>query len=187
MAIQLPTTFEINTANHILAIPQKEDIPFIFEATRYEGFNDGMLWEPPEDISEMEAPHKRSLKVWESGEAFVFSIYHKPDRQFRGRISIRPGRGTNGWNLGFFTHPAFQGKGIMTEAVKAVLHFGFTVLKAEVVDADYAVWNIASEKVLKRNGMKFIEYIEKGFQKKGKWVAENRMAITHQEWLNKNQ
>jgi hypothetical protein len=41
----------------------------------------------------------------------------------------------------------------------------------------------ASQKVLEKIGMKFIEYTPKGFQKQGQWIEENKMGITKKEWL----
>jgi [ribosomal protein S5]-alanine N-acetyltransferase len=31
----------------------------------------------------------------------------------------------NVWNLGFWTHPEYQGRGYLTESVLAILEFGF--------------------------------------------------------------
>ena len=70
----------------------------------------------------------------------------------------------------------------MTEAVKAVIDFGFRQLKAREVEACYALWNKASERVLQKNGMQFVRYLEQGFQKNGGWVAENLLAIRREGW-----
>ena len=41
----LPETTTIHTENYRLRIPDESDIDFVFSATRYAGFNDGMQWE----------------------------------------------------------------------------------------------------------------------------------------------
>jgi RimJ/RimL family protein N-acetyltransferase len=41
----------------------------------------------------------------------------------------------------------------------------------------------SNQRVLEKIGMKFIEYIPQGFQKQGKWIEENKMGITKEEWL----
>jgi [ribosomal protein S5]-alanine N-acetyltransferase len=66
-SVQLPLTFEIGTARCRLRAPTTEDIPHVFSATRYVGFNDGMLWNATEMPSELEAPLVRSLKAWAEG------------------------------------------------------------------------------------------------------------------------
>lgn len=182
MNTSLPKSFQIETERFRLRIPSENDFPFIFSATRYEGFNDGMLWEPPENEAELVEPLKRSLQAWESGEGYAFTIEAKGNPQLLGRISIRKTKESGRWNVGFWTHPESQRKGIMTECLGAVLAFGFEQLRADKIEACHALWNEASEKVLKRNGLKFERYLEKGFQKNGEWVPENLLVISKTEW-----
>lgn len=181
--MSLPISFTIESNNLRLRGPSKEDIPHIFSATKVADFNDGMAWEAPKKITELDAPLKRSLESWKTGNGFAFTIEQKETGEFLGRISIRKTKIEKVWNIGFFTHPNHQGKGIMTEAVKNVLHFGFTHLKAIRIEAAYAIWNKGSEKVMHNNGMQFFKYIEKGLLKNGKWVPENAVAIDYKDWL----
>ena len=53
--------------------------------------------------------------------------------------------------LGYDLIPEYQGEGIMDEAVKAVLHFGFNQLKLELVEAFTSKQNESSKKLLLRN------------------------------------
>ena len=181
--MSLPKSFTIESENLRLRIPSKADIPHIFSATRVVGFNDGMAWEAPKTIRELDAPLQRNIESWMIGKEFAFTIEHKKTSEFLGRISIRETTIEKVLNIGFFTHPNHQGKGIMTEAVKSVLHFGFTHLKAIRIEATYAIWNKGSEKVMHNNGMQFFKFIEKGLLKNGKWVAENAVAIDYEDWL----
>jgi len=57
-------------------------------------------------------------------------------------------------------------------------------LSATRLEACHAIWNKGSEKVLKRNGMRFVKYIEKGYLKKGKWIDENLVVIDKEDWMN---
>jgi [ribosomal protein S5]-alanine N-acetyltransferase len=63
----------------------------------------------------------------------------------------------SGWNLGFWLHPDFQGKGYMTEAVGALLDFAARSLKMKQVHAGAFPWNRASQNVLLSNGFVFLE------------------------------
>ena len=154
----------------------------MFSATRYEGFNDGMLWEPPEREEELVEPHRNSLEAWKDGRAYGFTIESKAPKDFIGRISIRKEKEEGVWNIGFWTHPLYQGQGYMSECALAVIDFGFTELKAQRIEAYYALWNKASERVLMKIGMSFIEHIPHGFLKKGRWIEENRLGISRQGW-----
>jgi len=182
MKYNIPLSHQIETENFLLNIPEESDIQHVFSATRYKGFNDGMQWDPPESIDELQAPLEGSHKKWEAEQEFSFSIRHKEKQEFLGRISIRTTEEKDVWNVGFWTHPRSQGKGVMTETLAAVLQFGFENLGAKRIEAAYAIWNKASEKVLHRNGLSFVEFLEKGFQKRGEWVEENLVAIDRVVW-----
>lgn len=181
--IDLPLTHTLETDRLRLSIPTEADFPHIFSATRYAGFNDGMPWEPPTDLSELVNPLHNNTRAWQEGTAFGFTVHKKDTDEFLGRISIRKVEGPGTWDIGFWTHPQHQGKGIMTEAARAMLEFGFIHIRASRIEAGYAVWNKASEKVLHRIGMTFDYYIEQSFQKRGEWVAENVVGIEYAEWI----
>lgn len=178
----IPRTYRINTKRCILRCISEQDIPYVFSATRFEGFNNGMLWEPPQSIEELKEPFTRSLQAWDAGLAYTFTIECANTTAFLGRISIRKDKAEGVWSLGFWTHPEYQRQGYMTEVAKAIIEFGFMVLGAERIEGYHALWNTASEKVLTRIGMKFVCYIPQGFQKHGKWVEENLLAIERQDW-----
>jgi ribosomal-protein-alanine N-acetyltransferase len=178
----IPKSHTIETARLQLRFPSLDDIPVIFSATRYKGFNDGMLWEPPEKPEDLIAPHEGNIKDWENGEGYHFSILKKSDKALVGRISIRKETEANTWNIGFWTHPEHQKQGYMSEAAKAIIRLGFEDLGAEKINACHALWNKASERVLKKTGMKFLKYLEKGFIKNGVWMEENVLEIKKEDW-----
>jgi [ribosomal protein S5]-alanine N-acetyltransferase len=191
MKVVIPTDFTmlvpigstVKTARCILRCPSADDIPDIFAATRFVGFNDGMTWEAPINMDELYEPLRANLQAWEAGNAFVFSITATHSKILLGRIGIRKSAEINVWNLGFWTHPKYQRQGYMTDSAKSLLEFGFDRLGATRIEAGHALWNTASQRVLEKIGMKFIEYIPQGFQKQGQWIEENKMGITKEEWL----
>jgi ribosomal-protein-alanine N-acetyltransferase len=182
----LPLSIRLETERLVLRLPKREDIPHIFSATRYEGFNDGMLWEAPETEEELLAPFERTIPAWYAGN-YSFAFESKTDGTFLGRISIRQTKEKDVWNIGYWTHPLHQGQGYMQEAVRAILQLGFERLQAIRIEACYAPWNKASEKVLVHNGFQFQRYIEKGYQKKGKWVPENEVGISREAWQKRSE
>ena len=54
--------------------------------------------------------------------------------------------------IGYMILPEFNGNGIGTEAVKAVVNYGFKTLKLHSVEAIIDPDNVASAKVLEKNG-----------------------------------
>ncbi len=184
MSSLIPTTHELTSARFRLKIPDRESIPFTFSATRFAGFNEGMPWEAPANLDEMEAPFQHTLEAWKQGKGYSFMIEDRSTQELRGRISIRKTDRTSVWNIGFWTHPAHQGKGIMTEAVARILEFGFQELNASRIEAAHATWNQASRKVLTNNGFQFNHHLERGFLKRGEWVAEDMLAIDCGDWTS---
>jgi ribosomal-protein-alanine N-acetyltransferase len=113
--------------------------------------------------------------------AYALVIEAKDSETRIGRISLRRKENAR-WNLGFWTHPEFQGQGYMTEAAAAVLTLIFSELGGEVVEAACATWNTSSRRVLEKVGMKFARHEPEGFQKAGEWVAEDIYEIRRIEW-----
>jgi ribosomal-protein-alanine N-acetyltransferase len=173
---------KIRTGRLLLRSRIFDDNAFVFEASRYEGFNDGMPWDPPASIEEMYDRYHATLEKWVRGEAYSFVIVDRESEQRVGMISIRKTERDGAWDIGYWTHPELQNRGYMREAVKAILEFGFARLGARSIEAKYATWNVKSERVLLRNGMRFAEFLERGFEKHGAWVQENRVEITREEW-----
>lgn len=179
----IPLSTTLSTKNYQLRIPDESDFEMIFSATRYPDFNQGMPWDPPANRKELAAPLARSLARWKDGTDYNFTITAvgaSPERL--GRISIRQTEVVGIWNVGFWTHPSQQGRGVMTEALAAIINFGFNQLAAQSITACYAIWNKGSEKVLLNNGFTFAAHLEQGFLKKGQWVAENKFELTKERW-----
>ena len=181
--MKIDKDLSLKTDRFVLRAPNKSDIPHIFDAAQHEGFTDGMLWDPPKTKAELEKPLMNSLKSWDAGEAYNFTIEDISTGEFIGRISIRH-EVDKVYNVGFWTHPRHQSQGVMTEALEEVLRFGFEKLSADRIEACHALWNLGSEKVLKSNGFEFVRYIEQGYKKHGKWIEENLLAINRTVWLN---
>jgi len=54
--------------------------------------------------------------------------------------------------IGYMILPEFNGKGIVTEAIKAVVKYGFETMKLHSIEAVIDPENLASAKVLEKNG-----------------------------------
>lgn len=173
----------LETDRLMLRCRQFDDNVFIFEATRYKGFNDGMSWDPPQTIKELEERYYGTITNWINGNSYSFIVIDKTINHRIGMISIRMTETLNKWSIGYWVHPEKQRQGYMKEAVARILQFGFERLNAESIQAQYAVWNISSEKVLTHNGFKFVESIDQGFQKNNEWVKENKMEITRKQFI----
>lgn len=66
--------------------------------------------------------------------------------------------------IGYLLHPAHQGKGLMQEAMQAILQFGFNCMKLHSVEANVNPSNIASIKLLEKNN-----FIREGYFKENQY------------------
>lgn len=110
----------------------------------------------PEDIEET----KSIIKLWiEENKLsriknYTFAIENNLDKGFIGLFGLKIGnekykRGEVWYKI----HATFWRKGYATEALKAVINFGFETLNLHRIEAGCAVDNIGSMKVLEKAGM----------------------------------
>jgi len=182
----IPFDTEISSERLRLRKFSKSDIPFVFSASRYEGFCDGMHWEPPISEDELIAPYEDNLESWKEGVGYTFTIERSIDRVAVGRICIRK-QNDAVWDFGFWTHPDFYGLGYMTEATISLMNYGFTELLATEIQASHAVWNMASRRVLEKAGFQFSKHIPKVIEKNGKWVDEDLLVISRLQWQQQSE
>ncbi len=179
--MKLPATLTLETPRCLLRNVDASDIPFVFDASRHPGFCDHMTWSPPATAADLEAPLKNNLDAWAAGEAYTFTIFLKSGAERVGRITIR--RSENEiWNIGYWTHPIHQGRGLMTETAAEILRFGFLQLGARTIEAKHVVGNAPSRRVLEKIGLRFVEHLPRGFQKNGDWLAEDRLELSRKEF-----
>ena len=69
--------------------------------------------------------------------------------------------------IGYVLGMEYWGRGIMTEALKAVLDFCFTQVGFQKVRARYASLNPASGRVMEKAGMSYLQTIVNGVERKG--------------------
>lgn len=65
--------------------------------------------------------------------------------------------------IGYLLRPAYQHKGIMQEALAAVLNYGFNELKLQVVEANVNPDNEFSIRLLERNGFVKEAYLKESY------------------------
>lgn len=84
--------------------------------------------------------------------------------------------------LGYYLFEKFTGHGLMNEAVSLMLSHAFKTLRLHRIEANVQPQNIASIKVLEKNG-----FTKEGFSRKylkigGRWRDHERWAIIVEDW-----
>jgi ribosomal-protein-alanine N-acetyltransferase len=69
---------------------------------------------------------------------------------FLGHYRIKPEHYRS--EIGYMVLPEYNGKGIISEAVKEIISYGFDVMKLHSIEAIIDPENFGSEKVLQKNG-----------------------------------
>lgn len=72
--------------------------------------------------------------------------------------------------IGYDLLPEFRGKGIMTEAVKAMIEFGFGKMKLHSIEANTDPENLPSNKMLEKLGFKLEGNFKENFFFNGKFL-----------------
>ncbi len=72
--------------------------------------------------------------------------------------------------LGYVLHPKHQGQGIMGEAIRAVLQYGFDTMKLHSAEANVNPANSASIRVLERQGFVREAYFRENYYYRGKFI-----------------
>ena len=116
--------------------------------------------------------HIKKLHQFEKdNEGITWAITEKGKKKLIGTICF--------WNIkkehyraeiGYALHPNFQGKGIMNEAMKAVLELGFKKYKFHSVEANVNPNNKASIKLLEKNKFVREAYYRENYFFRGKFL-----------------
>lgn len=149
----------LKTRRLLLRLVKTSDAKEIFE--RYAGnpnVTRFLTWRPNRSATEVRQALKRiMLRGYEKGDCLPWVITTLEDKAVIGMIELRPVRKagqSHAAEIGYVLAEVEWGKGYMTEALKAVLAFGFEDLRLQRIAAYCDVANKASAKVLLKAGMK---------------------------------
>ena len=143
----------LETARLLLRKPVAADTARIYESyardaevTRY------LTWRPHRNLADGERPSAEWMAAWESGKYFSWVITLREGEELAGMISMRP----DGWRveLGYVLGRRWWGRGLMTEAVRAVIDCALAEPEVFRVWAVCDVENMASARVLEKAGMR---------------------------------
>ena len=90
---------------------------------------------------------------FEKDEALNFAIIRRTDKKLIGEIELRLDRENESGELGYWIGKPYWNCGYATEAARAVVAYGFEVLKLNRVQAKHFKRNAASRRVLEKIGM----------------------------------
>jgi ribosomal-protein-alanine N-acetyltransferase len=114
---------------------------------------------------------------------FVF-LDTEPDRPLVGGITLSNvrRRAAQMVNLGYWMGEPYAGLGIMSEAVSAIVPFCFETLGLHRIQAAFVPGNMASRRVLEKNGFYEEGFAENYLQIDGRWADHVLFALTRERY-----
>ncbi len=156
MDTTLPSVIE--TSRLILRSYREGDESWYFDMSqrnhahleRYEQQNPAMEIKTEEDAKKMIAD---LVNEWEKRTHFFMGVFLKESEQFVAQLYIGPiGRNMPEFGIGYFADVEHEGKGYVTEAVKAVVKSLFEILNAHRIRIETDDTNVRSIGVAERCG-----------------------------------
>lgn len=129
---------------------------------------------------------RRGREEAAGGTDFTFFIFLADQRKPRlvGGLTLSNirRRAAQHVNLGYWMGERFAGQGLMTDAVATVLPFVFESLGLHRIHAAFLPDNMASRRVLEKNGFQEEGYAEGYLQIDGHWADHVLFSLTRERW-----
>ena len=134
-----------------------DDTEAIFQLRSHPDVNRYIGRTPPTDLAEARAFVDRIVTARQTNTSIMWSIRRTDSPALLGTVCL--------WNfaedrrtaeLGYELLPTYQGQGYMSEAVQAVLNYGFDTLHLAQIDAFTHRDNTASRQLLQRQGFRHL-------------------------------
>ncbi len=124
------------------------------------------------------------VENWNQGAGYGFGIFFKDTNQLIGRVNLsNVVRGAwQSCTIGYFIDKSSTSRGLMTEAVRLACKFAFEEADLHRVQAAIMPQNIASLRVIEKNGFHY-EGLAKYYLKiNGRWEDHLIFSITKEYW-----
>jgi ribosomal-protein-alanine N-acetyltransferase len=146
----------LSTPRLILRALHPTDLDDLYEYASDSEIDQYVPWEHYQNIDEARENLNEFLEEYEKDGLGAWGLEHRADKKLIGITNISiPHRINRRVELGYTISRAYWGKGYATEAVQAVIHFGFEIIKLVRIEAVVRPENIASARVLEKSGMQF--------------------------------
>jgi ribosomal-protein-alanine N-acetyltransferase len=141
--------------------------------------------EDPASLTSVSRAVLRHRREWEAGQAYVLLVVAREDEgAIIGRVAlggILRGAFQNAY-LGYWIDEEQQGRGLMTEAVRAATSFAFASAGLHRVQAAVMPRNAGSMRVLDKAGYRHEGFAPRYLCIAGAWEDHVIFAVTAEEW-----
>jgi ribosomal-protein-alanine N-acetyltransferase len=186
-----PLSTRLVTERLVLRPPKPSDLPELRRSMRRNATHLAP-WVPrprpggdPSSITAVSKSILSQRRAWRQGTQYVFSIFaREPEAPLIGKIALNQVyRGAlQSAYLGYWIDGERQGKGLMTEAVKATLDFALGPLGLHRVQINIMPRNLASRRVVDKLGIRSEGLALRYLEIAGIWEDHVMYAVTAEEW-----
>jgi len=120
---------------------------------------------------------------YENRKSYTFGIVLRKENKVIGTITLSKFDYKNkNAEIGYWLGKRYWKQGLMTEAVKLILKFGFRQLKLHRIGSGLFEENVASRRVLEKAGFKLEGKIRESRFRYGRWHNELRYGVLSSEY-----
>jgi ribosomal-protein-alanine N-acetyltransferase len=140
-------------------------------------------WDTHRSLDDTRAFLRWTVDAYNLPEPSTWAIADVATDRVIGSIGWASWHPTHGrGEIGYVLARHAWGRGLATEAVRAVIRYGFEQLELHKITAHCHVQNIASRRVLERVGMQIEGTLREHLFLKGKWWDLHVMATLRRAW-----
>lgn len=122
-------------------------------------------------------------REWDAGRFFLFAARRPaPDGDYIGQVGLAPDPSEEEAELSYLVARPAWGEGYGTEMARAALRFGFERLGMAAIFATVVPENIASDRLLRRLGMRFRDVETVSAPARGRDVTVKRYRLDRADW-----
>ena len=145
-----------------------------------------VLWDANTSIYDTRGYLRFMLRKYRMGEPASWGIEWKATKQVIGTIGFMWIQHENASaEVGYSLSRKFWNQGVMTEALQELIHYGFTSLNLNRIEAQHETDNPASGAVMRKCGMTKEGTLRQRLLNKGKFVDVDLYSILRKEYNRK--
>ena len=176
----------LETDRLILRGMRVSDTEDMFEYARRPSVTQYLTWNPHTDPAETREYLTYVGQRYRTGDFYDWAVVDRESGHMIGTCGFTSFNCPHDTaEIGYVLNPAYQGKGLATEAVRRVLDFGFDELGLHRIEAHFMEGNDASRRLMERVGMTFEGYARESMKIKGRYRTIGTCAILRGEFGGK--
>jgi ribosomal-protein-alanine N-acetyltransferase len=141
-------------------------------------------WEPHRSLQDSLDFLRGAVAAYERQEAYPWGMVHKADGVLIGTCGyLEWSRPHHKAEIGYALQRGYWGQGVMSEALRAVIAFGFTQMELNRIEACSLPENTGSWRVMEKAGMQREGVLREWVYSKGRFRDIVFYSLLRREWL----